>query len=62
MLVVLGAIDAVVPPPFADVGGEVVPELGDELFPRRAEVRRLGEGVVEVEQDGLDHQVILAER
>ena len=62
MLVVLGAVDAVVPPALADVVGEVVAELGDELVPGRPEAGRLRERVVEVEDDGLDHQSILADR
>ena len=38
VLVVLGAVDAVVPPAVAHVGGQLVAELGDQLLPRRAPV------------------------
>ena len=51
MLVVLGAVDAVVPPAVAHVGGKLVAELGDELLPRRPPVAGLGERAVEVEDD-----------
>jgi hypothetical protein len=51
MLVVLDSVDAVVPPPILHVGREIESDLGNHLLPRRSPGRRLGERVVEVEDD-----------
>ena len=57
VLVVLDAVDAVVPPAVAHVGGELVADLGDHLLPRRSPVGRLGERAVEVEDDSFHWSV-----
>src|SRR5205085_2825799 len=51
VLIVLGAVEAVVPPTVAHVFGQLVPGRRDQIGPRGTPVGRLGQRAVEVEDD-----------
>ena len=53
VLVVLGSVEAVVPPTVTQIVGQVEADFGDHLLPRRSPVGRLGKRPVEVEDDRL---------
>src|SRR5215471_7571958 len=61
MLVVLGAVDAVVPPTITNVRRQRIPELREQLLPRRSPTRRLRQRSVEVEDDRFRHASSLAQ-